>query len=255
MTTRNTLTQIVAAMILVGAPLFAQTSVRRPAGITHDQADRILQELTQIRQLLSAGAARTATAAPEQQQPPQVAAKANVKIDPNRILGRKDAPVTIVEYTDSQCGFCRQFHANAFVEIRQKLIETGKVRFVSHDLPLDVASVSLRAAEAMRCAGEQGRFWELRETIMSSPGRLTDEKINEQAAAVGVKVLEMQACIASRKYQAAIQKDMNEAASLGVAGTPTFIIGKTTADGVDGVTLVGAQGYAAFEAKVHQFEK
>jgi protein-disulfide isomerase len=253
MNTRTKLNQLAAAVILLGTPIFAQPSAREVQGVSFEQAESILQELKQIRRLLSGGT--PVAPPPAQQRPPETVEKAKVRVDPDRILGKKDAPMTIVEFTDVQCGFCRQFHATTFVEIRQKLIDTGKVRFVSRDLPLDVASVSLRAAEAMRCAGDQGRFWELREAILSSPGRLTNEKIDENAKAVGVDVPAMQTCIASRKHLDGIQKDLDEAGTLKVGGTPTFIIGRSTADGVDGVTLVGALNFAAFESKIREVEK
>lgn len=252
MYTLNNLTKFTAAAILLGTSLTAQPSNRPASGITRAQADSILQELKQIRQLL--GGALGGAPPQAQQQPPAVAPTAKVRIDPAMVLGNKDAPITMVEFTDAQCGFCRQFHATAFAEIRKNLIDSGKVRFVSRDLPLDATSISLRAAETMRCAGDQGLYWELREKIMTSPGRLTEEVLRDHASAAGANQDKLQACIATNKYRDAIQKDIDEAASLNVGGTPTFIIGKTTAEGVEGVTVVGALSYAAFEAKIREVE-
>lgn len=221
---------------------------QQDVGMTRDDASAILAELKQIRTLLERGGAPQQAPAPPQM--PQPAENAAFAINPNAILGSKDAPVTIVEFADAQCGFCRQFHTNAFREIRKKYIDTGKVRFVSRDLPLDATSPSLRAAEAFHCAGEQGRYWDLREAVLSGPPRITEDSVRSSAGKIGLDQAKFEACMSSGRYIATIQKDIDEAASLQIRGTPTFVIGRSTADGVDGVTLVGALPFAAFEAKI-----
>src|SRR5262245_31091471 len=115
--------------------------------ITRSQADDILKELRLIRQLLE-----------RQQQPaapprPTVATVAVPFTDP--VLGKKDAPVTIVEFTDYQCTFCQRFHIATFPRLKSKYIDTGKVRFYSRDMPLDFHQNALKAAVAARCAGDQ----------------------------------------------------------------------------------------------------
>jgi protein-disulfide isomerase len=133
-----------------------------------------------------------------EQAPPQAVSKAAIPLGSEYVLGSKDAPVTIVEFSDYQCGFCRRFHSQTFSEIRKKYIETGRVRFVSRDLPLDVTTPSLRAAEAVRCAGEQQRYWEVREAILMGPPRLTNEIIRAQAANVpGLDLAKFDACVES----------------------------------------------------------
>lgn len=243
---KSTLTLTLFAALLPATSLFAQSA------LSGGEADAILKELRAIRQLLERGAA--APKAPQAPAMPQIAPTAKVKVDPAMVLGNKDAPLTIVEYTDAQCGFCKRFHSAAFAEIRKKLIDTGKVRFVSRDMPLDAASISLRAAEAIRCAGEQDKYWPLRDAVMSSMGRLTDDSLTQLAQGVGIDTARLNACVATGKYRAAIQADVNEAASFNIGGTPSFIIGKTTADGVDGVTMMGALGFEAFEAKLREVE-
>jgi protein-disulfide isomerase len=165
-----------------------------------------------------------------------------------------DAPITIVEFTDIQCGFCKRFHQQAFAEIREKLILTGKVRFVSRDFPLDFSSFSVQAAEAVRCAGEQGKYWPLRDMVMSAGGPVDAERLNEMARNAGVDVPKMNACVDTHKYRPAIEADMKEGVRLNVAGTPSFVIGRSTPEGVEGVTMVGAQGFEAFAAKIREVE-
>ena len=81
------------------------------------------------------------------------------------MLGRADAPVTLVEFTDLECPYCRAFHVGAFERLKREYIDTGKVRFVSRDFPLDFHPNARPAALAVRCAGEQGKFWEMRHAV------------------------------------------------------------------------------------------
>ena len=108
-------------------------TINMPEGITKDQADEILKELKAIHQLLE----RQQTAA-VQPQPTPASDKVKMSVTPGWYsLGRDDAPVTVVEFADYQCPFCRKFHAETFAEIKKNYIDTGKVRYVSRDLPLD----------------------------------------------------------------------------------------------------------------------
>src|SRR5437773_2432263 len=112
----------------------------------------ILDELKAIRQLLehlpAVPAPRTRPAADERVKMP---------VAPAHAMGREDAPVTLVEFTDVECPFCRQFHLTTFAELKENYVDTGKVRFVSRDLPLDVHRNALKAAHASRCAGAQDK--------------------------------------------------------------------------------------------------
>jgi len=152
-------------------------------GISRDQADQILQELRQIRRLLETeqgnGAianelrllrqamerqqAAAPLAAPPAQPAPQ-AANAKVNVGGLQVLGRKDAPLTLVEFSDYQCPFCRAFHTGAFEQIKKEWIDTGKLRLISWDLPLEFHGNAVKAAQAARCAGEQN-YHKLADTI------------------------------------------------------------------------------------------
>jgi protein-disulfide isomerase len=212
-------------------------------GLTREQGDAILRELRQIRQLLERGARPGAQAGPAEQT-------ASVKIDGAPVLGNKDAPYTIVEFTDYQCTFCQRFHNSTFPELRKKYIDSGKVRFVSRDFPLDFHSNAFKAAEAARCAGDQGRFWQMRDTLVANADKLSEDQITGFAQSLKLAMPAFRSCVDGGKYRDAIQKEIAEAMSLGVNGTPSFVIGKSTPDGVDGVVLVGAQPIGAFDLKL-----
>jgi protein-disulfide isomerase len=232
-----------AALAVLALPLAAQDQ-----GITKQQADQILNELRQIRQLLE----RQAAAKPGGPAEPT---RATLNLEGTQMLGSKDAPITMVEFTDYQCPFCRQFHSTAFNDLKKNYIDTGKVRFYSRDLPLDsLHPNAIRAAQAARCAADQGQFWALRNVMGSNPDKLDLDHILGFATDLKLDVLAFRTCVESEKYKAAVQNDVLEAMKIGAQATPTFVIGKSTPQGVDGELFVGAQPYANFDQKLKQVE-
>jgi protein-disulfide isomerase len=162
-------------------------------------------------------------------------------------IGRADAPVTLVEFADYQCPFCKRFHNDAYAELKKHYIDTGKVRFVSRDLPLDFHPLALKAAEATRCAGDQGKYWELRDAVIANSAPPSDEVIEKAAEGLSLDLKDFQACLATGKYREEILKDAAEAAALQISGTPTFVLARSAKDKLDGVRIVGAQTFAAFQ--------
>ena len=225
----------------------AKKDEAKDAGITREQADEILNELRQIRQLLQAQA--------EKNGPPP-AVRAKLDLQGFQMLGSKDAPVTMVEFTDYQCPFCQRFHVTVFNELKKNYIDTGKVRFYSRDFPLDTMHPNaMRAAMAARCAAEQGQFWKLRDIMGANPDKLDMNSILADAASLNMDTNALRSCVEGDKYKNAIQTDVLEASKIGADGTPTFVIGKSTPTGVDGEVLVGAQPYPAFEQKLREIGK
>lgn len=123
-------------------------------------------------------------------------------------------------------------------------IETGKVCFISLDLPLDFHPFSVKAAEASRCASDQGKYWEMRDALITNSATLSDDLISKLAETTVIKMDEFQSCISSHRHKVEIQKDATEAAALQIGGTPTFVLAKSSKDKLDGVKLVGALQYA-----------
>jgi len=236
-----------AALALALPGLYAQTPANQEPGITRQQADQILQELRQIRQLL------------EHQQPAQPAgppAKITMNLQGLPMLGAKSAPVTMVEFADYQCPFCRQFHVQTFAELKKNFIDTGKVRFFSRDLPLDsMHPNAMRAAEAGRCAADQGQFWKLRDMMGNHPDKLDLESLLADAEFLKLDVTVFRVCVVSEKYKNEIQADMMEAMRVGADGTPAFVIGRSTPEGVEGDLVVGAQPFSTFDLKLRSLEK
>jgi protein-disulfide isomerase len=224
---------------------FASARAAQAQTITEKQADEILKELRLIRQLLERQAQPPAPAP----SGPPADERVTFSVPSGPILGRMDAPITMVEYTDLECPFCHQFHTTTFADIKKAYIDTGKVRFVSRDFPLPFHAHAKTAAIASRCAGEQGKYWEFRNVLASNAEKLFPAAVLGYAGASGLDVKAFQACLAADTFAAALQKDLDEATAVGVSGTPTFVIGKTAPGAMEGSKIVGALPFAAFEQK------
>jgi protein-disulfide isomerase len=230
--------------VALSLPLGAQDT-----GITKQQADEIINELRQIRQLLEKQAKPAAQ--PQEPQPTE----AKLKLDGVEMLGSKDAPLTIVEFTDYQCPFCQRFFLTTFPELKKAYIDTGKVRFYTRDMPLDFHANAMRAAQAARCAGDQKQFWTLRDIMGAHPDKLDMASLVSYATDLKMDVPKFRTCIESEKYKNAVQSDVMEAMKIGANGTPSFVIGKSTPEGVDGELMVGAMPYGMFDDKLKALEK
>jgi protein-disulfide isomerase len=217
-------------------------------GITRNQADEILTELRQIRQLLERQAQAQAKA-------PAGPAHAKINLEGAEMLGSKAAPLTIVEFTDYQCPFCQRFHMTVFGDLKKEYNDTGKVRFYSRDLPLDsIHPNAHRAAEAARCAADQHQFWTLRDEMGAHPDKLDLDSLVADAKGLKMDVSQFRTCVESKKYKDAIDGDLMEAMRIGADGTPAFVIGKSTPEGVDGELMVGAQPLIEFERRLKVLE-
>ncbi|HEY2863800.1 MAG TPA: thioredoxin domain-containing protein [Casimicrobiaceae bacterium] len=242
MITRNWRT--IAALAL-SAVVLAAAMPARADGITSEQAQQILDELKAIRKALEQGGQGGGQAAPAPDDKVSMAFPSGGFSE-----GKKDAPLVLVEYTDYQCPFCQQFHNSAYTQIKANYIDTGKVLFVSRDFPLDFHENARRGANAARCAGEQGKYWELRHAMIVNASQLQQDKIASYAANVKIDVAKLQSCIAADKYKSAIDKDIAEGMAAGVNGTPSFVLGRMVDGKLTGVRLVGAMPYEQFDTKI-----
>ena len=234
-----------ALPLLILLPAGAKDSPKdKGEGITRQQADDILTELRQIRQLLE----KQGAGGP--QQGGEQITKAKIGIEGAPTMGSKDAPLTMVEFTDFQCPFCQRFHVSTFAELKKDYIDTGKLRFVSRDMPLDFHPNAMQAANAGRCAGEQGQFWAMRDRMNSNPDKLDIMNLVSWAQDLKLNVANFRSCVEGQKYKNAIEADLALAMKIGASGTPAFVVGKSTADGVDGELIVGAMPYQVFDQKL-----
>ena len=252
-TLRSTCVSVLLITTLHTAGVSAQDRQSQPSSsdgsITRQQADDILDELRKIRQLLEA----QAKPGVRPQQPVPLTGKMHLGSS-EFSLGSNDAPVTIVEFADYQCPYCRVFQDSTFIELRKKFIDTGKVRFVIEDLPLNGHPDAMIAAEATRCAADQGSFWPMHDSLYRNPSKLSREDLIRQADALKLDKEQFRSCLEDQKHRAEIQNEIRLATSLNVEGTPSFLIGKSTGGEVSGVLVSGVLPLSAFEERISQAE-
>lgn len=238
--------------LAVAATLLGGVSMARAQGITQDQAQQILDELKAIRKTLE-----TRPAAPAQPAAPApVDDKVSMAFPSGGFsVGKENAPLVLVEYTDYQCPFCQRYHNDSFAQIKTNFVDTGKVRYISRDFPLPFHENARRGATAGRCAAEQGKFWELRHTMIVNANQLQADKLGGYAQSASLDVAKFQACVDSDKYRAAIDKDIAEGSAAGINGTPSFVLGRIENGKLQGVRMVGAMPYQQFEAKIQEMLK
>lgn len=152
-------------------------------------------------------------------------------------IGPADAPITIVEFSDYQCPYCRRWH----LQVYQPLLNAypGKIRLVYRHLPLtSIHPDAFPAAEAAMCAGEQDAYWQYHDKLFSSDS-LGNGVYVRYARDLNLDMTAFESCITERKYQEAVQADLDFAVDLGVRSTPTFFI--------NGLAVVGAQPLDVFK--------
>lgn len=145
-------------------------------------------------------------------------------------LGSETAPLTITEYADYQCPACASFETVQFPTIRERLIETGRVRWRYRDFPLAIHPHSRLAAHAAACADEQGKVWEMHRMIYDSQNdwaflRDASGHFRDLAKPIGLDLAKFDQCMTSAKYAGRIQASYDEATKVGAGGTPALLIG------------------------------
>ena len=169
----------------------------------------------------------------------QAQAKGEINVDDDPMMGDANAPVTIVEFSDFECPFCGKFYSETLRQLKNEYIDTGKVKLIYRDFPLDFHQNAQKAAEAAECADDQEKFWEMHDVIFENQRSLSVSSLKQFAGQIGLDTGEFNSCLDSGKHSGEVQNDFREGASYGVSGTPSFFI--------NGIQLVGAQPFSAFK--------
>ncbi|MEZ5419198.1 MAG: thioredoxin domain-containing protein [Vicinamibacterales bacterium] len=161
--------------------------------------------------------------------------------DDDPVRGPKDAPITIVEFSEYQCPFCARV-TPTLKALEQKY--AGKVRVVYKDFPLQNHLQAPKAAEAAHCAGDQGKYWELHDRMFANQQQLQVPELKKHAAALGLDQAAFDQCLDSGKHAARIQEDIALGNAMGVSSTPTLYI--------NGRVVTGAQPQPVFESIIDE---
>ena len=159
-----------------------------------------------------------------------------VKVDATGFSkGPADAPITIIEFADYECGYCSRA-MDSVEEVMKRY--PGKIRLVYRDFPLNFHPNAIPASIAARCAGAQGKFWEMHTKLFENQSGLTNENFIKWASELGLDQAKYEACAKDPKVAEAVQADLAAGSAVGVSGTPAFF--------VNGISLSGAQPPEAF---------
>jgi len=196
----------------------------------------------------------------QQQQQQQPSGPTKVSMDNDAVLGDKNAPVTMIEFSDYECPFCKRHFTDVYPEIKKDYIDTGKLKLVFRDFIAVPSHNPLATSEAMaaECAKDQGgdsAYFKYHDEIFkkttSNGNGLALTQLPAIAKGLGLNVSVFQQCLDSNKFKDEVAKDNADALAAlppSQAGTPSFFIGKSSLNGtIDGTLVVGAQPYAAFK--------
>ena len=168
-------------------------------------------------------------------QPPPVV-RVQVSTDGAPIRGTADAPVTVVEFSDFHCPFCKRVQPT-LTQVLEKY--PGKVRLLFRHLPLDALHPQARgAAEASWCAQDQGKFWEYHDVLFEQAPKATEDDLKRYAGQIDLDVRKFESCLSQNAHRDSVQRDIDEVNKLGTSGTPAFFI--------NGRPLSGAQPLEKF---------
>ncbi len=161
----------------------------------------------------------------------------------NPIKGDSNAPVLMVQFSDFECPFSKRFYQETLPQIDKEYISTGKVKFAYRDFPLPFHLQAQPAAIASRCAGKQGKYWEIFDKFSKSD-KLDQNMISMSAKEIGLNKDEFNRCLKDPAVKEQVVKDMNEGSNLGVRGTPAFFI--------NGRFIEGAIPFEAFKEVIDE---
>ncbi len=187
-------------------------------------------------------------------------------IDDDAVLGNENAKITIIEFSDYQCPFCRKFWTETLPQLKSTYIDTGKVKLVFRDLPLaslhPMAQASAEAAECVREKGGDSAYFKFHDKLFEEQNIIdsgnkagpvtrtatyTNDDLKKWAKAVGYDI---SSCLDSGKYKSEVAKDSADASAAGIQGTPGFVIMKS--GDKEGIPLAGAYPFSQFQQIIEQ---
>ncbi|VAW61082.1 hypothetical protein MNBD_GAMMA09-480 [hydrothermal vent metagenome] len=219
--------------------------------ISGEEASAILLELKQIRSVLERIEKKSLNSV-------QAGVPARPKITKissiNRpSLGSSDAPVTIVAISDYQCPYCKRFADTTMKDLKKDYIDTGKVRIVFKDYPLAFHAQAKKVAQAAHCAGDQGKYWQMHNILFQDIKKTEASDFINNASQLTLDTKTFKHCISGNRHYNAIEKDIADATQAGLSGTPSFVIGKTTRDIIEGDVIAGAHSISSLKKYIEKY--
>jgi len=232
------------ATALVAWPGLGQAGVEEEIAELRREMGEIRRDLSEMKSILQ-GARQART-------PPSAVPQVGVSGRPS--LGAQTAPVTMVEFSDYQCPFCKRHFSTVFPILKKEYIDTGKLRYVFRDFPIaGLHPQAKKAHEAAHCAREQKRYWEMHSILFENSKDLSLAALKRYAGEIGLNGDQFDACLESGKFDPEVDKEIVEGAELGVRGTPSFFIGPSgPGEKIAGTMVTGAQPLARFKQIIEE---
>lgn len=192
--------KLILGLLLCGSPAIWATEVTPPEEIK--ALRREVEALKETHQAIVKDLADIQKKLVQVLPPPPVRAiDAVLEVGDAPVKGSKDATLTLIEFSDYQCPFCRRHLETTLPQLDKDYIATGKLRYVFRDFPLEsIHAHASKTAEAPHCAGEQGKYWEMHDRLFANQKALAPEKLPEHAQAIGLKAEAFKTCLDSGKY-------------------------------------------------------
>lgn len=171
-------------------------------------------------------------------------------------MGDPNAPITITEYSDFQCPFCQRFYLQTEKQLTETYVAGGQVRFVYRSFGYFIGEESGRSAEAAYCAGDQGKFWEMHDTIFvnwsgENQGAFSDRRLAAFAESIGLDMAAFSDCFDSGKYNDRVVQDQLDGRAANIRATPSFTLTYTNSRGELITRLIeGAQPFEYFQQEI-----
>jgi len=253
----QTIITVALLILIAGQPLWAASTKDELAelkgevkGLKEGQA-AMQKDLADIKKLLEQGA-RAAPSRP-------VFKPADVTIDDAPFLGDSDAIVTLVEFSDYQCPFCRRHKDQVMPDLVKNFVDTGKLKYVMREFPLAMHANAKSAAQAALCAGEQDQYWQMHDKMFENQRQLKVENLKAYGAELGLDSAVFDACLDDGKYAKRVSEDLTAGGRLGITGTPAFVLGLTDPKDSNKANVTefinGAQSLEKFSQVIEDLQK
>ncbi len=237
--------KVFAPVLLIGMLFIAGCDQKE--SLSHEQGEAILAEL----KTMNAKLEEMAKAQPANRQArPAKSNKISMEVKGGHRMGDPKAPLVLVEFFDYECPYCKRFADNTLPELKRDYIDTGKLLYIAQDLPLHFHKQARLAAIAAHCAAEQDKFWDYRDRMVVNIRQLKKPDLIGYAKELGLKEKPFTTCLDEERYASEVDKSSELAKSLGVTGTPTFVLANNTGQKISGTKMVGAQPAKAFAVKI-----
>jgi protein-disulfide isomerase len=247
---------IALPLLFMFVVMYAQTGCEIPdASGIREQLKELIElekanqkDLQEIKKLLASKGAPAPAPAPQE--------NVVLNIDKAPFKGKKDAKVTLIEFSDFQCPFCGRNARNTIPQLDKEYIETGKVKYVFKDFPLEsIHKNAFKAAEAANCAGDQGKYWEMHNKLFENQRALSTEDLIKYAGELNLDKAKFEKCLDSGTYASKVRESISEGQKAGVTGTPAFFLALDQGNDSEVKTskkIVGAQPYANFKSAIDE---